>query len=451
MSPALDSNRPAGDRRMSANPNANGGTLMRELSLPPLAPHEVSVVDGRGVVAEPTRVLGRWLRDVVSNNPDNFRIFGPDETASNRLDAVYQVTAKQWQGGILGTDEHLARSGQVIELLNENLMQGLLEGYLLTGRHGLFNSYEAFIHVVDSMFNQYAKWLESAAEVPWRRAISSFNYLLSSHVWRQDHNGFSHQDPGFLDLVVNKRASLVRVYLPPDANTLLVTAEHCLRSDDYVNVIVAGKQPTATLLSLAEARTHGERGVSIWDWAGTEIPGEEPDVVLAAAGDVPTVEAMAAVQLLKEHIPALRVRFVNVVDLMRLQDSREHPHGLDDAAFDAIFTVDRPVIFAFHGYPSLIHRLTYRRTNHDNIHVRGFMEKGTTTTPFDMLMLNDLDRFRIVMDVIRRVPGLTGRYAALSQRMEDERLAHRAYTREHGEDPPDVAGWQGLPFAAREA
>jgi xylulose-5-phosphate/fructose-6-phosphate phosphoketolase len=424
---------------------------MRELAVPALTPHETSVADGRGVVVEPTRVLGRWLRDVVAHNQDNFRIFGPDETASNRLDAVYQVTGKQWQGEILGTDEHLARNGQVIELLNENLMQGLLEGYLLTGRHGLFNSYEAFIHVVDSMFNQYAKWLESAGEVPWRRPISSFNYLLSSHVWRQDHNGFSHQDPGFLDLVVNKRASLVRVYLPPDANTLLVTAEHCLRSHDYVNVIVAGKQPTATLLSLAEARAHGERGVSIWDWAGTEIPGEEPDVVLAAAGDVPTVEAMAAVQLLREHIPALRVRFVNVVDLMRLQDSREHPHGLDDAAFDAIFTVDRPVIFAFHGYPTLIHRLTYRRTNHDNIHVRGFMEKGTTTTPFDMLMLNDLDRFRIVMDVIRRVPGLTGGYAALSQRMEDERVAHRAYTREHGEDPPDVAGWQGLPFAAREA
>ena len=451
MTPALDGNRPAGGRRMSANPHANGGALLRELSLPPLARHEVSVSGGRGVVVEPTRVLGRWLRDVVSRNQGNFRIFGPDETASNRLDAVYEVTAKQWQGEILGTDEHLARSGQVIELLNENLMQGLLEGYLLSGRHGLFNSYEAFIHVVDSMFNQYAKWLESAAEVPWRRPISSFNYVLSSHVWRQDHNGFSHQDPGFLDLVVNKRASLVRVYLPPDANTLLVTAEHCLRSHDYVNVIVAGKQPTATLLSLTEARAHGERGVSIWDWAGTEVQGDEPDVVLAAAGDVPTVEAMAAVQLLKEHIPALRVRFVNVVDLMRLQDRREHPHGLDDAAFDAIFTVDRPVIFAFHGYPSLIHRLTYRRTNHDNIHVRGFNERGTTTTPFDMLMMNDLDRFRIVMDVIRRVPGLTERYAALSQLMDDERLAHRAYTREHGEDPADVAGWQGLPFAVREA
>ncbi|MEO7006014.1 MAG: phosphoketolase family protein [Terrimesophilobacter sp.] len=444
----LDSNRPSGPRRMSANPHANGGELMRELVLPPLEPHEVSLASGRGAVAEPTRILGQWLRDVISRNPDNFRIFGPDETASNRLDAVYEVTAKQWQAETVATDEHLAPRGQVIEVLNENLMEGLLEGYLLTGRHGLFNSYEAFIHVVDSMFNQYAKWLESSSEIPWRRSIASFTYLLSSLVWRQDHNGFSHQDPGFLDHVVNKRASVVRVYLPPDANTLLVTAEHCLSSRDYVNVIVAGKQPTATLLSLEEARAHGARGISIWDWAGTEVPGDDVDVVLACAGDVPTVEAMAAVQLLRLHIPQLRVRFVNVVDLMRLQDSTEHPHGLDDAAFDAIFTVDKPVIFAFHGYPALIHRLTYRRTNHDNIHVRGYNERGTTTTPFDMLMMNDLDRFRLVMDVIRRVPTLTEQYATLSQAMDDERVAHRAYTREHGEDPEDVAGWRGLPFSA---
>ncbi|MEO6504774.1 MAG: phosphoketolase family protein [Terrimesophilobacter sp.] len=448
LTAALDSNRPEGPRRMSANPHANGGELMRELVLPPLEPHEVSLASGRGAVAEPTRILGQWLRDAVSHNPNNFRIFGPDETASNRLDAVYEVTAKQWQAETVATDEHLAPSGQVIEILNENLMEGLLEGYLLTGRHGLFNSYEAFIHVVDSMFNQYAKWLESSSEIPWRRSIASFTYLLSSLVWRQDHNGFSHQYPGFLDHVVNKRASVVRVYLPPDANTLLVTAEHCLRSHDYVNVIVAGKQPTATLLSLEEARAHGARGISIWDWAGTEVPGEDVDVVLACAGDVPTVEAMAAVQLLRLHIPELRVRFVNVVDLMRLQDSTEHPHGLDGAAFDAIFTVDKPVIFAFHGYPALIHRLTYRRTNHDNIHVRGYNERGTTTTPFDMLMMNDLDRFRLVMDVIRRVPKLRAQYATLSQAMDDERVAHRAYTREYGEDSEDVAGWRGLPFSA---
>ncbi|TAJ50309.1 MAG: phosphoketolase family protein [Herbiconiux sp.] len=453
---SLGVDRPEGDLRMSANPHANGGLLRRDLSLPPLAAHAVEVADdagpeGRGTVVEPTRVLGRWLRDIIRANPDDFRIFGPDEVASNRLDDVYDVTAKAWQGELLDTDEHLAHEGRVIEMLSENAMQGLLEGYLLTGRHGLFTSYEAFIHVVDSMFNQYAKWLESSAKVEWRRPVSSFTYLLSSHVWRQDHNGFSHQDPGFLDHVVNKQASVVRVYLPPDANTLLVTAEHCFNTRDYVNVIVAGKQPTASLLSLEEARTHGARGASVWEWAGTERPGEEPDVVVAAAGDVPTVEAMAAVQILRSEIPDLAVRFVNVVDLMRLQDSTEHPHGLESEAFDALFTKDKPVVFAFHGYPSLIHRLTYRRTNHANIHVRGFKEQGTTTTPFDMLMLNDLDRFRLVMDVIRRVPRLSTAYAGLSQRMDDERAAHRAYTREHGEDAPDVVGSAGLPFAGREA
>jgi xylulose-5-phosphate/fructose-6-phosphate phosphoketolase len=436
---------------MSANPHANGGLVLHALELPPLEPHSIDTTAGRGVLAEPTRALGGWLRDLVTANPNNFRIFGPDETASNRLDDVYQVTAKAWQGDILPTDEHLEREGRVIEILSENLTQGLLEGYLLTGRHGIFTSYEAFIHVVDSMFNQYAKWLESSAAVEWRRPVASFTYLLSSHVWRQDHNGFSHQDPGFLDHVVNKQASIVRVYLPADANSLLVTAEHCLASRNYVNVIVAGKQPTASLLSLDEARAHGARGVGVWEWAGTEVPGTDPDVVVACAGDVPTVEAMAAVQILKHEIPELRVRFVNVVDLMRLQDSAEHPHGLTSDAFDAVFTRDKPIIFAFHGYPSLVHRLTYRRTNHRNIHVRGYNERGTTTTPFDMLMLNDLDRFRLVMDVIRRVPELDITYAGLSQRMDDERIAHRAYTREHGEDSPDVSGVLGLPFRGEEA
>ena len=449
--PTLQPNRPAGDSRMSANPHANGGLLLHALSLPPLEPHEVSLELGRGALAEPTRVLGQWLRDVIRENPTNFRIFGPDETASNRLDDVYEVTAKAWQGEVLPTDEHLAHEGRVIEILSENLTQGLLEGYLLTGRHGLFTSYEAFIHVVDSMFNQYAKWLESSAHVEWRRPVASFTYLLSSHVWRQDHNGFSHQDPGFLDVVANKQASIVRVYLPFDANSLLVTAEHCLTTRNYVNVIVAGKQPTATLLSLEEARAHGARGLGVWEWAGTEVVGEDPDVVVACAGDVPTVEAMAAVQILKEEIPELRVRFVNVVDLMRLQDSGEHPHGLTDEAFDAVFTRDKPVIFAFHGYPSLVHRLTYRRTNHSNIHVRGYNERGTTTTPFDMLMMNDLDRFQLVRDVIRRVPKLEVTYAALSQRMDDERIAHRAYTREHGEDSTDVSGVLGLPFPGVDA
>jgi len=445
---ALDANRPSGERRMSANPNGNGGLLTRSLSLPSLDDHAVDLTGGRGVVVEPTRILGGWLRDLISANPDNFRVFGPDETASNRLDDMYQVTAKAWQGSTLPTDEHLSHDGRVIEALSENLMQGLLEGYLLTGRHGLFNSYEAFIHIVDAMFNQHAKWLESAAEVDWRRPIPSFNYLLSSHVWRQDHNGFSHQDPGFLDHVINKRASVVRVYLPADANQLLVTMEHTFATRDYVNVVVAGKQPTPTFLSLEEAREHGARGLSVWDWAGTEVEGEEPDVVVAAAGDVPTIEAMAAVQILKKEIPDLKIRFVNVVDLMRLQDSTEHPHGLDSDQFNAVFTNNKPVIFAFHGYPSLVHRLTYRRTNHANLHVRGFNERGTTTTPFDMLMLNDLDRFRLAMDVIRRVPSLGTRYAGLNQRMDDERMSHRAYTREFGQDPDDVSTTEGLPFAA---
>jgi len=446
----FDAITPKGDRRMSANPNANGGLLERALVLPPLDDHAVDVSKGRGTVLEPTRVLGGWLRDVIAANPTNFRIFGPDETASNRLDDVYGATSKEWQGEVLPVDLNLAHQGQVIEALSENLMQGLLEGYTLTGRHGLFNSYEAFIHIVDAMFNQHAKWLESAAEVPWRRPIPSFNYLLSSHVWRQDNNGFSHQDPGFLDHVVNKRASVVRVYLPADANQLLVTAEHIFGTHDYVNVIVAGKQPSPNFLSLEEAREHGARGLGVWDWAGTEVEGEDPDVVVAAAGDVPTIEAMAAVQILKNEIPDLKIRFVNVVDLMRLQDSTEHPHGLTSDEFDAVFTADKPVVFAFHGYPSLVHRLTYRRTRPERFHVRGFNERGTTTTPFDMLMLNDLDRFRLVMDVIRRAPSLGTKYAAFSQRMDDERISHRAYTRAHGEDPADVATTEGLPFKASD-
>ena len=436
--------RPRGTRRMSALPAANGGELLRSLMLPPLEPQAIDVSKGRGATAEATRALGVWLAEVIRLNPHNFRIFGPDETASNRLDAVYSVTAKQWQGTVEDTDEHLAPSGRVIEILSENLVEGLLEGYLLTGRHGLMSSYEAFIHVVDSMFNQHAKWLEAATEIPWRRPVASLTYLLSSHVWRQDHNGFSHQDPGFLNHVVSKSPEVVRVYLPPDANTLLVTAEHCLASRDYVNVIVAGKQPGPTFLSIDEARTHGARGVSIWNWAGTAKNGAEVDVVVACAGDVPTLEAMAAVQLLRESIPTLRIRFVNVVDLMRLQSREQHPHGLSTADFDAIFTADKPIIFAFHGYPALIHQLAYRHTNHANLHVLGFREKGTTTTPFDMLMLNDLDRYRIAIDVVRRVDALEGRYASLIEHWEDERSRLRAYAYEHGEDSPEVTGWQWL-------
>ena len=432
--------RPRGDHRMSATPTANGGRLLEPLVLPPIEAHAALP----GATAEATRALGDWLADVIRANPTNFRIFGPDETASNRLDGVYEVTAKQWLGETAPTDEHLAASGRVIEILSENLVQGLLEGYLLTGRHGLMSSYEAFIHVVDSMFNQHAKWLEATAEIGWREPIASLTYLLSSHVWRQDHNGFSHQDPGFLNHVVNKSATVVRVYLPPDANTLLVTAEHCLASRDYVNVIVAGKQPAPTFLSIAEARTHGARGISIWDWAGSEVGGSEPDAVIASAGDVPTLEAMAAVRLLREGIPELRVRFVNVVDLMRLQAHDQHPHGLTSPKFDAIFTNSKPVVFAFHGYPSLVHQLAYRHTNHANFHVLGFREKGTTTTPFDMLMMNDLDRYRIAIEVIRRVPGLEARYGSLVEHFEDERSRLRAYAYAHGEDAPEVTGWEWL-------
>ncbi|MDE3070211.1 MAG: phosphoketolase family protein [Acidobacteriota bacterium] len=432
---------PAGRRRMGANPHANGGVLLRDLELPDFRAHAVEVPAPTRTVSEPTRVLGAYLRDVIAANPDNFRIMGPDETASNRLGAVFEVTDRAWEAERLASDDHVAPGGRVMEILSEHLCQGWLEGYLLSGRHGLFNSYEAFIHIVDSMFNQHAKWLKVARDLPWRAPIASLNYLLSSHVWRQDHNGFSHQDPGFIDHVVNKKAQIVRVYLPPDANCLLSVADHCLRSRDYVNVIVAGKQPALNYTTIDEAVRHCARGLGIWDWACND-EGREPDVVLACAGDVPTLECVAATAILRERLPQLRVRLINVVDLMRLEPPAEHPHGLPDVEFDALFTTTRPVIFAYHGYPWLIHRLTYRRTNHPNIHVRGYKEEGTTTTPFDMVMLNDLDRFHLVIDVIDRVPGLAEQAAHLRQEMADERLRHRAHTREHGEDPPDVTDWR---------
>jgi xylulose-5-phosphate/fructose-6-phosphate phosphoketolase len=386
-------------------------------------------------------VLGGFLRDVIRLNPENFRLFGPDETASNRLGAVFEATDRAWLAERLDGDDHLAPDGRVLEILSEHLCQGWLEGYLLTGRHGFFSCYEAFIHIVDSMFNQHAKWLKVTRGIPWRRPVASLNYLLTSHVWRQDHNGFSHQDPGFIDHVVNKKAEIIRVYLPPDANCLLSVADHCLRSRDYVNVIVAGKQPALDFLAMDEAIAHCTRGLGIWPWAGTAADGTEPDVVLGCAGDVPTLETLAAAALLRERLPELAVRVVNVVDLMRLQPASEHPHGLADPAFDALFTTERPVIFAYHGYPWLIHRLTYRRANHGNLHVRGYKEEGTTTTPFDMLMLNDIDRYHLVIDVIDRVPGLGARAAELRQEMVDERLRLRAYTREHGDDAPEVRDW----------
>ena len=428
---------PAGDLRMSANPNTNGGSHPRELELPDFRTHAVQP----GTNAQATRVLGGWLRDVMAANAThhNFRIVGPDETASNRLDDVYAVTGKSWQAEVLPVDEHLDRHGRVMEILSEHICQGLLEGYLLTGRHGLFNCYEAFVHIVDSMFNQHAKWLKVTRHLDWRRPIPSLNYLLSSHVWRQDHNGFSHQDPGFIDHVVTKKAEVVRVYLPPDANTLLSTMDHCLRSRNYVNVVVAGKNDAPTWLGIEEADRHCARGLGIWDWAGND--GGEPDVVLAGAGDVPTMEGLAATDLLHHDLPDLRVRVVNVVDLMRLEPAGEHPHGLPDPEFDAIFTTDRPIIFAYHGYASLIHRLTYRRTGHDNFHVRGYNEEGSTTTPFDMLVRNNMDRFHLVIDVIDRVPGLARKAAVLRQRMVDKLADHHAYVRESGEDLPEVRDW----------
>jgi xylulose-5-phosphate/fructose-6-phosphate phosphoketolase len=431
---------PEGDRRMSANPHTNGGLVLRDLALPDFRRYAVDVPNPGTTAAEATRVLGAFLRDVIVRNPLSFRLFGPDETESNRLGAVFEVTERAWDAETRSTDEGLGVDGRVMEVLSEHQCQGWLEGYLLTGRHGLFNCYEAFIHIIDSMFNQHAKWLKVTRQIPWRLPIASLNYLLSSHVWRQDHNGFSHQDPGFIDHVVNKKAEIIRVYLPPDANTLLSVADHCLRSRHYVNVIVAGKQPALTYLSMDDAITHCTRGIGIWPWACTD-EGGEPDVVMACAGDTPTLETLAAVALLRERLPDLRVRVVNVVDLMRLQPESEHPHGMSDRDFDTLFTADRPVVFAYHGYPWLIHRLTYRRTNHRNLHVRGYKEEGTTTTPFDMVMLNDLDRYHLVMDVIDRVPGLGTRAAHLRQEMVDTRIRHRAYTREHGDDPPEVRNW----------
>jgi xylulose-5-phosphate/fructose-6-phosphate phosphoketolase len=432
---------PADYRRMSANPHANGGLLLRDLDMPDFRDYAVTVPSPGGAQAENTRVLGGFLRDIIVANPRSFRLWGPDETSSNRLDAVFDVTGRAFDGEIIPGDNNLTPDGRVMEVLSEHLCQGWLEGYLLTGRHGMFNCYEAFIHIIDSMFNQHAKWLKVTRGIPWRRPIASLNYLLSSLVWRQDHNGFSHQDPGFIDHVVNKRAEVIRVYLPPDANTLLSTADHCLRSRQYVNVIAAGKQPQWQWLSMDEAIIHCTRGAGIWEWASNDAP-DAPDVVMACCGDTPTLEIMAAVSLLRSHLPDLKVRVVNVVDLMRLQPSSEHPHGMSDPEFDALFTTDRPVIFAYHGYPTLIHRLTYARNGHANFHVRGYKEEGTTTTPFDMVMLNDLDRFHLVMDVIDRVPGLASTAGHVRQMMVDKRLSCRAYTRQEGQDAPEINDWR---------
>src|SRR3954452_10203096 len=431
---------PRGERRMSASPNANGGSLLRDLALPDFRDYAVKVDQPGTTLSEATRVLGGFLRDVTRRNRGDSRVFGPDETASNRLADVFAVTDRAWEAETEATDEDLAPQGQVVEVLSEHLCQGWLEGYLLTGRHGLFNCYEAFIHIVDSMFNQHAKWLKVTRDIPWRRPIASLNYLLSSHVWRQDHNGFSHQDPGFIAHVMNKKAEIIRFYLPPDANCLLSVADPCLRSRHYVNVIVAGKQPALDYLSMDDAIVHCTRGIGIWEWASNDA-NSEPDVVLACCGDILPLEALAAAALLRERLPELKVRVVNVVDLMRLQPEPAHPHGLPDSEFDAIFTTNRPVVFAYHGYPWLIHRLTYRRRNHANLHVRGYKEEGTTTTPFDMVMLNDMDRYHLVMDVIDRVPGLGESAAALRQEMVDARLRHRAYTREVGDDMRDVRDW----------
>jgi xylulose-5-phosphate/fructose-6-phosphate phosphoketolase len=441
--PELAALPPRDYRRMSANPHANGGLLLRDLDLPDFRDYAVPVESPGASLVEGTRPLGRWMRDVIKRNPASFRLFGPDETASNRLQDVFEATDRAFDAQIIPGDDHLAPDGRVMEVLSEHLCEGWLEGYLLTGRHGLFNCYEAFIHIIDSMFNQHAKWLKSTKAIPWRRPVASLNYLLSSLVWRQDHNGFSHQDPGFIDHVVNKKAEVIRVYLPPDANCLLSVADHCLRSRHYVNVIVAGKQPQPQWLDMDQAIIHCTRGAGIWEWASNDDgDGDtEPDVVMACAGDIPTLETLAAVSLLREHLPSLKVRVVNVVDLMRLQPQTEHPHGMPDAEFDALFTTNRPVIFAYHGYPWLIHRLTYRRHGHDNLHVRGYKEEGTTTTPFDMVMLNDLDRFGLVMDVIDHVPGLAVKAGHVRQLMTDKRIQARAYTREFGEDAPEINDW----------
>ena len=441
--PELASLAPTGDRRMGANPHANGGLLLQDLEMPDFRDHAVAVPSPGTVLAEATRVLGRFLRDVMQRNMDqrNFRVFGPDETASNRLGALFEVTDRTWMAERSAEDEQLSPDGRVMEILSEHTCQGWLEGYLLTGRHGFFSCYEAFIHIVDSMFNQHAKWLKVTREIPWRRPIASLNYLLTSHVWRQDQNGFSHQDPGFIDHVVNKKADVIRVYLPPDANTLLSVADHCLRSRNYVNVIVAGKQPALQYLDVEAAVKHCDAGIGVWEWASSD-GGAEPDLVMACAGDVPTLETLAAVGLLHKHAPELKVRVINVVDLMRLQPAEEHPHGLSNRDFDTLFTTDRPIIFAFHGYPWLIHRLTYRRTNHPNLHVRGYKEEGTTTTPFDMAVRNDLDRFHLVNDAVVRVPRLAPRAADLTRIIRDKLIEHDRYIREYGEDMPEIRDWQ---------
>ena len=443
---------PAGERRMGANPHANGGLRLRELRLPDYRDYAVAVARPGQDDAEATRVLGTFLRDVIVRNPDNFRVFGPDETASNRLGALFEVTDRAWMAERFDGDDHLAPDGRVMEVLSEHMCQGWLEGYLLTGRHGFFSCYEAFIHIIDSMFNQHAKWLKvTSMEIPWRRPIASLNYLLTSHVWRQDHNGFSHQDPGFIDHVVNKKADIIRVYLPPDANTLLAVADHCLKSRNDINVIVAGKQPAPQWLSMDAAVKHCSTGIGIWEWASNDWQGggeagvdqaSEPDVVMACCGDVPTLETLAAVALLRELAPDLRVRVINVVDLMTLQPKEEHPHGLTDKDFDALFTRDRPILFAYHGYPWLIHRLAYRRANHANLHVRGYKEEGTTTTPFDMVVLNDLDRFHLVSDVMDRVPKMRARAPHIKQAMRDRLVEHKEYIERHGEDMPEIRDWK---------
>ncbi|HKQ96863.1 MAG TPA: phosphoketolase family protein, partial [Candidatus Polarisedimenticolia bacterium] len=441
--PELAGLAPTGPRRMSANPHANGGLLLRALHLPDFRDYAVAVQRPGAVDAEATRVMGTFLRDTLKANTAarNFRLFGPDETASNRWTPVFEATDRCFTEPATRDDDHVAPDGRVMEILSEHLCQGWLEGYLLTGRHGFFSCYEAFIHVVDSMFNQHAKWLKTTRGISWRQPIASLNYLLTSHVWRQDHNGFSHQDPGFIDHVVNKKAEVIRVYLPPDANTLLSVTDHCLRSRHYVNVVVAGKQPAPQWLDIDAAVEHCEAGIGRWDWASSDRGGK-PDVVLACCGDVPTMETLAAADILARRLPRLKVRVVNVVDLMRLQPAGEHPHGLDDRAYDALFTTDRPVIFAFHGYPWLIHRLTYRRRGHRNLHVRGYKEEGTTTTPFDMTVRNDLDRFHLVQDVVQRVPGLAARAASLTDWLREKRAEHHEYICRHGEDMPEIRDWR---------